>query len=120
MNIEQRDHLLTLIDNDTHLRLRYVSVSHGIPQYCIIGCMLAASGVDVIAEFINQKFDWGKEKLVKNTISIDQLNHIDQLSEYFGLTPYQIRQLQKTNDKHSLRKKRQHELKKYVQEIGIG
>ncbi len=111
MDAVQRDHILELIDNDTHLRQRYVSIRAGEPQYCVIGCMLADSGVDVVAEFHGSRY--------KQTRGIAMTSLRDPLAKHFDLDPAHISRLQHINDDYKSRKERQYYLKAYVNTIPL-
>lgn len=112
MTNEQRDHILELIDNDSHLRHRYVALKDGEPQYCVIGCMLADAGVDVVKAFYH------KRQAQSQSIGA-KANFLAILSGHFGLTRDDFRVLQEINDTYPTRKERQAKLKHYINSLAL-
>jgi len=112
MTNEQRDHILELIDNDSHLRYRYVALKGGEPQYCVIGCMLADAGVDVISAFHRKPSN-------QSTSIRVQSHYLAILSGHFGLMRYEIEVLQEINDTYPTRTERQAKLKHYINSLEV-
>ena len=104
MNQQQRDRVLTIIDNDAEIRDRYINKGG---HFCIIGGFLDGAGVNVQAV----------DQSPKNGDRIGRgwtAEHLPKLAEMFGLSQYDLEMMQTINDEESFRKERQISLRDYI------